>query len=87
MTTTWPSFGSYLAATILPIAGLILPIIHWHRDRVGSGLALMMTSWIGAGIWAGVAWAIIAHQAQTDMHSFAQCIHDAQTYAQAANCN
>lgn len=53
-----PGAGSYIAAILVPLAGFVLAIKAFAKDRIGAGLALALTAWVAMTIWAGVGFAI-----------------------------
>jgi hypothetical protein len=57
-----PGAGSYVAAVILPIVGIILGIVALAKNRVGPGLALMAAAWLAGLVWGALAFAILAGQ-------------------------
>lgn len=47
-----PGAGSYLVAVLVPIVGVILGIIALAKNKVGPGLALVLTAWVAMAVWA-----------------------------------
>lgn len=50
--TSFPGAGSYIAAALLPIVGVILAVVALARSRTGLGLALLATSALAFAVWA-----------------------------------
>jgi hypothetical protein len=44
-------------AVLIPPIAVILAIVRFARDEVGPGLALLLSGWVGAGLYAA-AWTI-----------------------------
>jgi|1185.fasta_scaffold581629_1 hypothetical protein len=56
--TADPGAGSYLVAVLVPIVGVILGIIALAKNKVGPGLALVLTAWVAMAVWATLIMAV-----------------------------
>ena len=71
--------GSYIAAVLLPIVGVILAIIQFARGNTGPGAALLLTSVVAFGIW----FLIFVGAAISDYDS---CVENARNLNEMARC-
>jgi hypothetical protein len=71
--------GSYIAAVLLPIVGVILAIVQFSRGNVGPGLALLLTSIVSFFIWT----MILISAAASD---YSSCVDSANGLQQMADC-
>jgi hypothetical protein len=57
-----PGWGSYLAAVLVPFAGFVLAIRTLAKDKIGPGLALVLTAWLAMTIWSAIFFAVAYHR-------------------------
>jgi hypothetical protein len=44
----------YAAAAVLPVIAPFIAIVWLAKDRVGPGLAVLLTGWVAASIWLAI---------------------------------
>jgi Protein of unknown function (DUF2510) len=71
--------GSYIAAVLLPIVGVIIAIVQFARGNTGSGMAVLLTSLVAGFIWASV----LVGMAASDYEA---CINGADTLREMSRC-
>ena len=71
--------GSYIAAVLIPIVGVILAIIQFSRGNTGPGAAVLLTSTVAFCVW----FFIFAAAAASEYDS---CIQGSQTLAEMNRC-
>lgn len=52
--SSFPGVGSYVAAALIPVLGVIFAIVALAKNRVGPGLALIATSALAFAVWGYV---------------------------------
>jgi hypothetical protein len=64
-----PGAGSYVAAILVPFVGFILAIRALAKDKVGPGLALVLTAWLAMTVWGALFFAVAFHRVESTFSS------------------
>jgi hypothetical protein len=78
--------GSYVAAVLLPIVGVVLAVIQFARSNIGHGFGLLTASFVSGIVWALLLAAGSTSMISTSSDSYLDCVEQGQSLTEMEAC-